>query len=151
PDGETLGRALRAISDQDSWRQRFDVASVTSWPLASCLRSADDPDTILSYATLAESGELGELDDWLLAELDWHTGVNEKAVLAAAERFLPWRRDTLAKVQPLGGFAQSVLSWLDGRGKSVDVPVAQIELLNKVARRFSVSYILARIASPSVG
>ena len=71
------------VAEDPAWTERAELASWVAWPLAACLRSADTPQNLVSYATLAKAGELGDLDDWKAAEKHWRKKDDVRAVLDA--------------------------------------------------------------------
>ncbi|WP_437721487.1 AAA family ATPase [Sorangium sp. So ce861] len=104
PTAATLAEALRRLSSEPSaWEQRKALTNFVSWPLAACLTSADAPHDLLSYAALAESGHLGDADEWVAAQGQWQEKVDEEAFLDIMRRAIPWEQTALSSAPPLGG------------------------------------------------
>jgi hypothetical protein len=64
------------------------------WPLAACLNWAHDPSELFSLAKRARQGDLGEIDDWLVAEERWRTdGLREADFLIETDDEIPFSSD----------------------------------------------------------
>jgi energy-coupling factor transporter ATP-binding protein EcfA2 len=112
PSAAALAATLRELARPAGWEQRKDLSNKIPWPLHASLRSADRAEDLVSYAEAAETGLLGDIDDWKTAEPHWRVPVGEATHLRA-HRALPWRREALAFLPP-GMFlapASSLVDW----------------------------------------
>lgn len=70
PSSESLGVALDEIANVDtaSWELWSLIAP---WPLATCLRAAENSQDLQRFASAIRLGQLGDLSDWLNSQDNW--------------------------------------------------------------------------------
>ncbi|HAN47919.1 MAG TPA: hypothetical protein DCQ20_03420 [Nitrospira sp.] len=109
---ETL-RVVRVTLQRESWRS---LAGRVSWPLQTCLYTAETPEDLKRFETMLSRGDLGDSADWYEAEANWqHGGSLQPSIIAVAEG-LPWKKESLNAAPPLA--AMSFFS--DGKRSSGD-------------------------------
>ena len=101
PSKESLSSALASIANDfdfgadDTVRYGYSMAP---WPILACVASCANRRELLELAEKAATGELGDLDDWLMAENRWSTfGITLADVLAMQDCRLPFDSN-IAKV-----------------------------------------------------
>lgn len=107
PSATSLAETLRVLAETNGWEQREELADFSPWPLAACLRSAATPEDWLRYATLAEAGDLLDLEAWRAAEEYWISHLIEGEALLAPVADLPWSRAALENAPPIGGISHA--------------------------------------------
>jgi hypothetical protein len=93
PSRYALASVLRRIADIGA-DLNFDRWFRLPWPIAACVVANQEPERLAHLATLAEAGELGDLEAWLAAERRWQSDrVDENDLLHADRTQLPIDRD----------------------------------------------------------
>lgn len=70
PSCRSLAQVLREC-DSNGWSPKNSYVNVLPWPLGTCLRAAARGKSLKHLATAAENGELGDIDEWKMAEERW--------------------------------------------------------------------------------
>jgi hypothetical protein len=82
PNAKTLAETLRKLSavfTRNSWR---NLTTATPWPLGACVAASGTEADLLRLAEAAERGDLGQKDDWQLAEERWSRGITLEDIVA---------------------------------------------------------------------
>lgn len=104
PSAKSLAKALRDIAEFLPTTIWESVRWNTSWPLASCLAAADTQNALAEYSMLAESGLLGDTDEWRACEKKWTSDIRLLDIVKSASQ-LPWTLSALQKCPPFCGIA----------------------------------------------
>ena len=110
PCKQTLAEQLRAVAsihypeigeEVSSWNPEIP------WPLLACLKACTDKDSLTMLADKAQSGELGDFDQWKDAELRWiESGVTTEDIVSMSDDRLPFDREI-----DIRGFPVTVDIW----------------------------------------
>ena len=94
PSKRTLAQELRTLApllNSELHHSRFWSQPQVPWPLAACINLCDTEMDTLDLARKAETGQLGDRDDWLAAEHRWRTvGVTEHDIISMSDERLPF-------------------------------------------------------------
>ncbi|WP_158530020.1 hypothetical protein [uncultured Delftia sp.] len=96
PTAATLAEALDAIAAADGKIQFEFYEWRLSWPLSTCLSIAADPSHLRKLASSLRRGELGDVDIWEAAEMQWKDSGGLVLNVQGLEKGLPWDLDSLA-------------------------------------------------------
>jgi energy-coupling factor transporter ATP-binding protein EcfA2 len=101
PSAENLALALRELAKELNKHLWSQLAWRSSWPLAACLNAADTPEVLIDWSQRFESGALGDIQDWLLAEKQWEPSLDIDVVLNVSDSDLPWNTKKITLTPPL--------------------------------------------------
>lgn len=106
PSKTTMADALREVASV--WRNReYEVRiphTEFPWPLAACIEGNETPDDFLRMAQRADSGSLGDLEDWLAAEaLSREGGLDRENMLRLTDETWPFDPESLRSGLPIAG------------------------------------------------
>ena len=94
PSKETLAEELEAIAaaiGPELPRRKILWYSQMPWPMAACLNMSNSANDILALARRAASGDLGDRDDWVMAEDRWtRVGIIEEDISGMTDDRLPF-------------------------------------------------------------
>lgn len=104
---ESLALALRELAvlwnESSSKFALMQLSQYVPWPLAACIRLARTPDDLRAHAHHAESGLLGDRQDWLAAEQEWRRFSGSVLLSITGNTHLPWDIKALRKALPADG------------------------------------------------
>lgn len=97
PSRQTLGRALRALSESGSLEEARSASDSAPWPLAGLVAAGSSVEHLLQLAELAEEGHFGDLPLWQAAETHWRAGVDFQDLLAVVleSAQTPWQTSSV--------------------------------------------------------
>lgn len=100
PSAGKLAVALINIADALPQAEWQTLKNCASWPLAVCLRAANNPADLRKFAQQAQSGVLGDAPEWLAAEKGWRGGWLN--MLRLDEMINPlWSIESIQRLPPL--------------------------------------------------
>lgn len=102
PNRNTLASALRHAPDKATLMDMSWLLSIAPWPLTSIIHWLNDDHNLSEVASSVESGELGDLDDWLQAQQNSQKRLAACDLSLAVRRF-PFDRESLKSGLPLIG------------------------------------------------
>jgi hypothetical protein len=73
PSSATLAQELRLLAQDFAAQRVRKAATYLPWPMGACLAAASNQQKLLRIADRAEAGELGDIEDWKVAEERWLT------------------------------------------------------------------------------
>lgn len=103
PTAENLAKVLDAIFDTLPTLQWKFLEHRSSWPLSTCLASADLTSDLRRYAEYLRANKLGDTADWRSAEIAWKSKINILLLLDGANDEIPWTRDSIQHAPPFLG------------------------------------------------
>lgn len=104
PSSRSLAAVLRAIADV--WYNKSYAVRIPTtwfpWPLAECVHACAETGDFARMSERAESGEFGDYDDWVAAEVRWATdGLNGESFNALSDEHWPYDIQSLQKGLPI--------------------------------------------------
>jgi|GEM_PF-1471507 len=143
PSKSTLADVLRKCAD-DSMILAEIIGGIP-WPLESCFRVAESPESLQSLAEAADRGDLGDSEDWFGAERRWmEAGVTLNDLVSEPPSQLPFGRTIRER-----GIVISGWSWkAEGDRLSNDLCAACLEEAKKTISplvRMRLVTLLARV------
>jgi hypothetical protein len=92
PTAKVLANELRWLSEVWITRESFWFCrDLIAWPLLSCLSAGNTQDELKELADRAQSGRLGQFDDWIAAERRWEDkGITERDILHVTDERWPF-------------------------------------------------------------
>ena len=96
PCKRTLAEELRTLAFEYYPEMKGEDLSWSSpipWPLLACMKACTDGDSVLRLADKAERGELGDFDQWKVAENRWiERGVTAEDLISMSDDRVPFDR-----------------------------------------------------------
>jgi hypothetical protein len=140
PSNSALARELRAIAKNFAPKWAKAAASRVPWPMGACLSMSSNQNELWEMANRAETGEFGNVEDWIAAEKRWLThGVVTEDIDSMTDERWPFDKDVAQLGFPFAAADRFSVSIEPGREALV------LSFLN-IHARYGESYIRSMIA-----
>lgn len=126
PTAYHLATTLRSLVDSLPSSQWQPLQRRSSWPLSTCLASADTPADLLRFADLLLTDELGDTADWRVAEKSWKDRIDLLALFDGIAMGMPWTRKSIKHTPPF--LAIPVWRFMDRVSKNMRNPTLAVFL-----------------------
>ena len=150
PSKETLAQELRRIApllNSEVHHQRLWWQSQMPWPLGACINMCDKEMDAHDMAHKADTGQLGDREQWLAAEHRWRTvGVSEHDLISMSDERLPFDSGIDST-----GFPLALPMWPTFAARSEDSGILGklVSLHGEMERCLSVSMVKWRDVRPA--